>query len=170
MTVFSALWLCQSLLILGHSALNLNILPKSKLINQRNAGLGAHFFSHIKQVREGKKTPHRNKTKVSTLTVGFLCAKCSQQLGSVFFCIKERFLVCHGCLPLPQNTSWVYKHSLKTPVQTCSFITASYVSYRPNFPLTNVSAQGNLDPCTSTKTLLIAAFGLFLKLSWDPRM
>lgn len=131
MPVFSALWLCQSLLILGHSALNLNILPKSKLINQQNTGLDAHYLSHIKQVgEEKKKQNHRNKTKISTLIVGLLCAKCSQQLGSVFFCVKKRFLVCHCCLPLPQNTSWVYEHSLRTSVKTCSFITASYVSYQ----------------------------------------
>lgn len=104
-TVFSACWLCQSLLILGHTALNLNILPKSKLINQQNTGSDAHYFSHIKQLGERTKKHHRNKTKVSTLTAGFLCEKCSQQLGSVFFCVKKSFLVCHCCLPLPQNTS-----------------------------------------------------------------
>lgn len=58
-TIFSAMWLCQSLLILGHSALNLNILPKSKLINQQNTGLDPHYFSHIKQVEEGKKKPQK---------------------------------------------------------------------------------------------------------------
>lgn len=54
---------------------------------------------------EGRKKPHRNKTKVSTLTVGFLCEKHNQQLGNVFFCVKKGFLVRHSCLPLPQNTS-----------------------------------------------------------------
>lgn len=58
-SVFSALWLCQSLLILGHSALNLNILPKCKLINQQNTRLDAHYFSHIKMWEGRKKTPQK---------------------------------------------------------------------------------------------------------------
>lgn len=58
-SVFSALWLCQSLFILGHSALNLNILPKCKLINHQNTGLDAHYFSNIKQVGGEKKTPQK---------------------------------------------------------------------------------------------------------------
>lgn len=110
MTVFSGLWLCQPLLILGHSALNLNILHKSKLINQQNAGLDTHYFSHIKQVGEGeKKKKPQKQNQGKHITVGFLCAKCSQQLGSVFFCVKKRFwcvtAVCHSHRTLPEFMS-----------------------------------------------------------------
>lgn len=131
-SVFSALWLCQSLLILGHSALNLNILPKCKLINQQNTRLDAHYFSHIKMWEGRKKTPqkqnqgkHTNSFFVKNATSSW--EVCFSVLRKDFWCV---IAVCHSNRTLPEFRS---KLTQNTSVKTCSFITASYVSYTAKF-------------------------------------
>lgn len=117
-TVSPAQWLCQSSL-LGHSTLTALTDALLEVQTDKSAKYCVRhilLFPTLSKWEEEKKTqttkyknPHSNK--VSMLTAGLLCEKRSQQLCSMFFCVKKGFLVRHHCLPLPQNTSWLYKQT-----------------------------------------------------------